>query len=63
MRPATVFAGDSEDGHLFIQCEFREGAMPVVSQKIGDDIFLRESGFLREPIVSLGTKMSSVHTR
>jgi hypothetical protein len=58
----SCFFSARQERRAFVHCKLGETAAPVVSEKIGDDILLRGSDFLREPIVSLGTKMPSVST-
>lgn len=54
--------GACQERRAFVRCKLGGSAAPVVSEKIGDDIFLRGSGFLHEPIVSLATKMPRAYT-
>ena len=56
----SLFFSAYQERRAFVHCQLGGSAAPVVSEKIGDDILLRGSDFLREPIVSLGTKMPSV---
>lgn len=58
----SFFFGAGQERRAFVRCKLGGSAAPVVSEKIGDDILLRGSGFLREPIVSLGTKMPSAYS-
>jgi len=46
-----------QERRVIVHCELGGRAAPVVSEKIGGNGLLRDSGFRREPIVSLGTKM------
>jgi len=58
----SFFFSACQERRAFVHCKFRGSGASVVSEKIGDDILLRNSGFLREPIVGLGTKMPSAYT-
>jgi hypothetical protein len=58
----SFFFSACQERRAFVHCKLGGSAAPVVSEKIGDDILLRGSDFLREPSVSLGTKMPSVYT-
>jgi hypothetical protein len=58
----NFFFSACQERRAFVHCELGGRATRGVSEKVCDDIFLRESAFLREPIVSLGTKMPRVYT-